>query len=101
MMDPSSRSPDWLRSQQQARVPQSPGRVAAAAPRYRMSAWRVACGICWGMWTLLFGVGAIAALAGGQVGTFLGGAVLGGLSAWYDYRIWTCKARRLTLFIIF
>jgi hypothetical protein len=27
--------------------------------------------------------------------------ILAGLAGWYDYRIWTLKARRLTMFIIF
>lgn len=66
-----------------------------------MTAWRVICGICWAAWTALFLGGAIAGLAAGRVGTFLAGAVLGGLAAWYDYRIWTCKARRLTVLIFF
>lgn len=67
----------------------------------RMTGWRVACGVCWGLWTVLFGVGAIVGLSQGSIGTFLLGAVLAGLAGWYDYRIWTLKARRLTLFIIF
>jgi hypothetical protein len=66
-----------------------------------MTGWRVACGVCWGLWTVLFGVGAIVGLSQGSIGTFLLGAVLAGLAGWYDYRIWTLKARRLTLFIIF
>ena len=74
---------------------------APASPRHKMTTWRVICGICWAAWTILFLGGAIAGLAQGNVGTFLAGAVLGGLTAWYDYRIWACTARRLTLFIIF
>jgi hypothetical protein len=46
-------------------------------------------------------VGAIAAVASGNVFGFLVGAALAGLAGWYDYRIWICQARRLTLFIIF
>ena len=66
-----------------------------------MTAWRVICGVCWAVWAALFLGGGIAGLAQGNVGAFLLGAVLGGLAAWYDYRIWACKARRLTLFVIF
>lgn len=67
----------------------------------RMTGWRIACGICWGFWTLLFTIGAFASLGQGNVGSFLLAGVLAGLAAWYDYRIWALKARRLTLFIIF
>ncbi|MGH3068335.1 MAG: hypothetical protein ACRDMI_07075 [Streptosporangiaceae bacterium] len=67
----------------------------------RMTGWRAVCGICWGLWTLLFGVGAVVSLFQGSLGSFLLAAALAGLAGWYDYRIWTLKARRLTLFIIF
>jgi hypothetical protein len=66
-----------------------------------MTGWRVLCGICWALWTLLFAVGALVSLFQGSIGPFLLGAVLAGLAGWYDYRIWALKARRLTLFIIF
>jgi hypothetical protein len=67
----------------------------------RMTGWRITCGICWALWTLLFGIGALVSLAHGAFGAFLVGGILAGLTGWYDYRIWTLKARRLTLFIIF
>ena len=67
----------------------------------RMSGWRITCGICWAFWTLLFGIGALMSLSHGGFGSFLIGSILAGLAGWYDYRIWTLKARRLTLFIIF
>lgn len=66
-----------------------------------MTGWRITCGICWAFWTLLFGIGALVALSHGGFGTFLVAGILAGLAGWYDYRIWTLKARRLTLFIIF
>jgi hypothetical protein len=66
-----------------------------------MTGWRIVCGICWAFWTLLFGIGALVALPHGGFGTFLVGGILAGLAGWYDYRIWTLKTRRLTLFIIF
>lgn len=66
-----------------------------------MTGWRIICGICWAFWTLLFGIGALVSLSHGGFGTFLVGGILAGLTGWYDYRIWTLKARRLTLFIIF
>jgi hypothetical protein len=67
----------------------------------RMTPYRVVCGICWAVWTLAFAIGAIASLVNGNIGTFFLAAVLGGLAGWYDYRIWSLKARRLTLFLIF
>jgi hypothetical protein len=67
----------------------------------RMTGWRITCGICWAFWTLLLTIGAFASLGQGNVGSFLLAGALAGLAAWYDYRIWALKARRLTLFIIF
>jgi hypothetical protein len=67
----------------------------------RMTGWRITCGICWAFWTLLFGIGALVSLSHGGFGSFLVGGILAGLAGWYDYRIWTLKAQRLTLFIIF
>jgi hypothetical protein len=67
----------------------------------RMTPYRVVCGICWAVWTLLFGVSALVSLSQGGIGTFFIAGALAGLAGWYDFRIWTLKARRLTLFIIF
>ena len=67
----------------------------------RMTGWRVTCGICWALWAVLFTVSALVSLVHASFGTFLLAGVLAGLAGWYDYRIWTLKARRLTLFIIF
>lgn len=79
----------------------TPGPQRATGVRYKMTAWRAICGVCWAIWTVLFAAAAIAGLSGAGVGQFFGGAVLGALAGWYDYRIWTGRARRLTLFIIF
>lgn len=67
----------------------------------RMTGWRITCGICWALWTLMFSVGALVSLAHASFGSFLIAGILAGLAGWYDYRIWALKARRLTLFIIF
>lgn len=75
--------------------------VPRPGTRYKMTAWRVICGSCWALWTALFAIGAISELANGKFSTFLAAAVLAGLAGWYDYRIWSLKARRLTLLIIF
>ncbi len=67
----------------------------------RMTGWRITCGICWALWTVLLSVSALVSLAHANFGTFLIAGILAGLAGWYDYRIWSLKARRLTLFIIF
>jgi len=66
-----------------------------------MTGYRIACGICWAFWTLLFTIGAFASFGAGNAGTGLLALVLAGLAGWYDYRIWALKARRLTFFLIF
>lgn len=77
-------------------TPSAPTRYASS--RYRMSGWRVACGVCWAIWTLAFTIGIFYA---GSVGGSLLCLVLAPLAGWYDYRIWSGKARRLTFFIVF
>jgi hypothetical protein len=67
----------------------------------QMTGWRTTCGICWALWTLVFGIGALVSLAHASFGSFLVAGIRAGLAGWYDYRIWTLKARRLTIFIIF
>lgn len=67
----------------------------------RMTGYRIACGICWAFWTVLFTIGAFASFGAGNAGTGLLALVLAGLAGWYDYRIWALKARRLTFFLIF
>jgi hypothetical protein len=67
----------------------------------RMTGYRIACGICWAFWTVLFTIGAFASFGAGNAGPGLLALVLAGLAVWYDYRIWTLKARRLTFFLIF
>jgi hypothetical protein len=65
----------------------------------RMTPFRVVCGILWLAIAVGFGIGAIYNLANGTAGEGLVGLVIAALAGWYDYRIWTLKARRL-FFII-
>jgi hypothetical protein len=65
----------------------------------RMTPFRVVCGIVWAVISVAFGVGAIYNLVQPAIGEFLLGAVISALAGWYDYRIWTLKARRLFLLI--
>jgi len=65
----------------------------------RMTPFRVFCGVLWGAICIGFGIGAIYNLFSPNISEFLVGEVISGLAGWYDYRIWTLKARRL-FFII-
>jgi hypothetical protein len=67
--------------------------------RPRMTVFRVICGVVWGFFTIGFTVGGIGLLAGGSPGSGILCLVLAVLAGWYDYRIWTLKARRLWLIL--
>jgi len=69
-----------------------------AAPR--MSGLRIACGILWAVLAVGIGAGGVAELTIGNIGGAVVCLVIAALSAWYDYRIWTRKARMLLLFIV-
>jgi hypothetical protein len=66
----------------------------------RMTAYRVICGIVWAAISIGFAIGVIVNIAGhGNAGDIIVGIVIAVLAGWYDYRIWTLKARRLFLLI--
>jgi hypothetical protein len=65
----------------------------------RMTVFRAICGVIWGAIAILFGIGAIYNLVELNFVQLLFGAVISGFAGWYDYRIWTLKARRLFLII--
>jgi hypothetical protein len=67
--------------------------------RPRMTVFRVLCGILWGAISAAMAGGAIYNLVHANIGEFFLGLVICVLAGWYDYRIWTLKARRL-FFII-
>jgi hypothetical protein len=69
------------------------------APR-RLSLARVVCGVVWGVIAAITAVGGGAELAIGNVGGAVVCFVIAAGSGWYDYRVWTFKARRLLLFIM-
>jgi hypothetical protein len=62
----------------------------------KFTVWRALCGLCWLFWTFVCILGTFAAPGAWHVGCF----ILAVLSGFYDWRIWTRRARRLTLFII-
>jgi hypothetical protein len=65
----------------------------------RMTVFRAICGVIWAVIAILFGVGAIYNLVEQNFVQLLAGAAIAGFAGWYDYRIWTLKARRLFLII--
>jgi hypothetical protein len=65
----------------------------------RMSAYRILCGISWAAVAVVLAVGGIGEIGAGNVGGAILCWVIAVLAGWYDYRIWTLKARRLWLFI--
>jgi hypothetical protein len=68
-------------------------------PKQRMSGYRIVCGIVWGALALGIGAGGVAELTINNIGGAVVCFLVAVPSAWYDYRIWALKARRL--FLIF
>ncbi len=66
-------------------------------PLPTMTGYRVACGICWALWTFLFLLTAVFAPGSGH----FGGLILASVCGFYDWRIWTRRARFLTILFIF
>lgn len=64
----------------------------------KMTGYRIACGLCWAFWTFLF---ALEVLFVPSFGTKFFGLLLGFLTGYYDWRIWTRRASYLTIFFIF
>jgi hypothetical protein len=69
----------------------------AGAPR--MTGFRVLCGILWAVLAVGLGAGGVGELAVGQVGGAVLCFIIAVPAAWYDYRIWALKARRLFLIL--
>ena len=82
-------------------APPGPPPQFTRLPQPRYSFKRVVCGIWWGLVTLLLAITVVSALAGGAFGAAFGALVLGALSGWYDWRIWTFRAKWLMFLIIF
>jgi len=69
------------------------------ARRRRMSAYRIICGGFWAAVTLIVGAGAFAEFNIGNTGGGVLCVLIAIPSGWYDYRVWTFKARRLWFFM--
>jgi hypothetical protein len=65
----------------------------------RMTGFRVLCGIIWAVLALGLGAGGVGELTIGQAGGAVLCFIIAVPAAWYDYRIWALKARRLFLII--
>ena len=65
----------------------------------RMSGLRIAVGILWGIITVILAAGAVAEWVTGIHGGAILCFVLAVGTGWYDYRVWTLRARRLLLII--
>ena len=59
---------------------------------------RTACGVLWLLWTVLFALAVVGSVFTGDLRGFLYLAV-GILTGWYDYRIWSGKAKYLWFII--
>jgi hypothetical protein len=65
----------------------------------RMTVFRGICGVAWGVISVAFALGAIYNIGQHSWGDVILGLLIAVLAGWYDYRIWTLKARRLWLII--
>jgi hypothetical protein len=68
-------------------------------PAPPMSGYRIACGLIWAVIAGGIGAGGVAELTIGNIGGAVVCFIIAVPAAWYDYRIWTRKARRLLLIL--
>jgi hypothetical protein len=68
-------------------------------PAPRMSGYRILCGAIWAVIALGMGAGGVAELSIGNIAGAILCFVIAVPAGWYDYRIWTLKARRLFLIL--
>jgi hypothetical protein len=69
------------------------------APASRMSRYRIICGIIWAVLAAGIGAGGVGEVSIGNIGGAVVCFVIAIPAGWYDYRIWTLRARRLWLFL--
>jgi hypothetical protein len=80
------------------------GRVIArdslpSEPAPPMSGYRILCGMIWAVIALGLGAGGVGELTIGNIRGAVVCFIIAVPAAWYDYRIWTRKARRLLLIL--
>jgi hypothetical protein len=76
-----------------------PQPIGVTPGRQRMSASRIVCGITWGAIAAVTGAGGVAELTIGIVGGAVLCFVIAAAAGWYDYRVWTSRARRLWIIL--
>jgi hypothetical protein len=97
---PGPAGPAGMTPAEQAAYRQGQRDLLAQAAQPRMTVFRVICGIVWAVIAIGFAIGVIVNITGhGNAGDIIVGAIISVLAGWYDYRIWTLKARRLFLII--
>jgi hypothetical protein len=79
--------------------PQPMGMAAGPLTGRRMTVSRIVCGIIWGAVAVITAVGGVAELTVGIVGGAVLCFVIAVLAGWYDYRVWTFRARRLWIIL--
>ncbi len=67
----------------------------------RLSGVRIACGIIWAVIAVILAAGAVGELTIGNGAAAVMCFVFAAGSAWYDFRVWTLRARLLVLIIGF
>jgi hypothetical protein len=65
--------------------------------RRRMSVLRIACGILWGAFAIILAIGTVMEWLTGLHAASIMCFVFAVGCGWYDYRVWTYKARRIIL----
>lgn len=83
----------------QAGYEREPQPMSMARAGRRMSVSRIICGVTWGVIAVITGVGGVLELTIGLVGAAVLCFVIAVLSGWYDYRVWTFRARRLWIIV--
>jgi hypothetical protein len=86
----------------QADTSATPGQFAAQGGQRaarRMSVPRTICGVIWAVIAIICGVGGVLELTISNTGGAILSFVIAVLAGWYDYRVWTFRARLLVLIL--
>jgi hypothetical protein len=68
-------------------------------PGPRMTGYRIVCGLIWAVLAVGIGAGGVGELTIGNIGGAIVCFVIAIPAGWYDFRIWTLRARRLWLLL--
>jgi hypothetical protein len=79
----------------QADTGMTPGSFTAR----RRSLPRKICGVIWAVIAIICGAGGVAEITIGNTGGAVVSLVIAVLAGWYDYRVWTFRARLLVLIL--